>query len=287
MNGKLEAHSRSLSDLPSDELLGYGWDLGLDLEADLPRGELLRRIRERQELLLELDREAMLDVVVWARRPVRRSASKEVLAKQIAQVRRARFDGLSEGGLEVLARLRGLSVAPGESRAELERRLRKAEGFWAKVRRKRRGLVAGLIAKAVEAESAGEYQFLPEKEEPTLREQIEEEGVVGGITRKLRGVADDYVREKLDEIEARIDRKLDEIDRRLGEWRDREVANRLKILKITLLFSVLVALICLGYDMISGRDAAESVNGGAGLDGTSSRVSAVSPEAGTDSAGGE
>lgn len=287
MSGKPEAHSRSLSDLPGDELLGYGRDLGLDLGDDIPRGELLRRIREWQELLLELDREAMLDVVVWARRPVQRSASKEVLAKQIAQVRRARFDGLSHRGLEVLARLRGLVLVPGESRADLEHRLRKAEGFWAKARRKRRGLVAGLIAKAVESESAGEYQFLPEKEEPTLREQIEEEGVVGGITRKLKGVADDYVREKLDEIEARIDGKLDEIDRRLSEWRDREVANRLKILKITLLFSILVALICLGYDMISGPDATESVNGGPGSDGSSSRVSAVSPEGGTDSAGGE
>ncbi|MHC4609553.1 MAG: hypothetical protein ACYS7M_04320 [Planctomycetota bacterium] len=252
MSGKSQTPSRSLSDLPDDELVGYGHELGLDLEGDVPRGELLRLIRERQELLLELDRQAVLDVVIWARRPVRRSASKEELAKQIAGVRRVRFDGLSQGGLEAFARLRGLTPVPGESRADLEGRIRRSEGIWAKFRRARRGLLGGLIAKAVESGSADDYQFLPEEEGPSLREEIQEEGVVGGIARKLKGAADDYVREKLDEIELRIDSKLDEIDRRLAEWRDREVANRLKILKITLLFSILVALICLGYDMISG-----------------------------------
>ena len=45
-----------------------------------PRGELLRRIRARQELLVALDREALLEIVVWARRPVRRSSGKEALA---------------------------------------------------------------------------------------------------------------------------------------------------------------------------------------------------------------
>ena len=92
------------------------------------------------------------------------------------------------------------------------------------------------------------YRFLPEEGRyPSLKEEIADEGVVGGIARKIRGVADDYVRQKLDEIEIRIDQKLDEIDTRLGEWRDREVANRLKIIKITLVGSILVALLSLGY----------------------------------------
>ncbi len=115
--------------------------------------------------------------------------------------------------------------------------------------------MGGLIARAVESDCADEYKFLPEEEGPSLRQQIETEGVVGGIARKLRGVADDYVREKLDEIELRIDGKLDEIDQRLGEWRDREVGNRLRILKLTLFFSILVALFSLGYDCLSGRVA--------------------------------
>ncbi len=53
---------------------------------------------------------------------------------------------------------------------------------------------------------------------------------------------------KLDEIELRIDQKLNEIDQRLAEWRDREVANRLRILKITLGFTVVVAVLSLLYN---------------------------------------
>ena len=81
----------------------------------------------------------------------------------------------------------------------------------------------------------------------SIKEHIEERGLVGGLAGKLRGAADDYVAVKLDEIEQRIDRKLDQIDRRLAEWRDREIANRLRIIKITLAASVIVALISVLY----------------------------------------
>ena len=83
-----------------------------------------------------------------------------------------------------------------------------------------------------------------------LRWSIEDHGVVGGIASRLRGAADDYIKIKLDEIELRIDGKLNQIDQRLAEWRDREVANRLKILRITLVFTVLVAILSLGYNYI-------------------------------------
>jgi hypothetical protein len=55
---------------------------------------------------------------------------------------------------------------------------------------------------------------------------------------------------QLDEIETRIDEKLDQIDARLAEWRDREVANRLKILRITLIFTVSCRRISLGYNWV-------------------------------------
>ena len=54
----------------------------------------------------------------------------------------------------------------------------------------------------------------------------------------------------MDEIEARIDRKLDEIDRRLSEWRDKEIANRIRILKVTLWASVIVAVCSLIYSYL-------------------------------------
>lgn len=78
------------------------------------------------------------------------------------------------------------------------------------------------------------------------------------VAERLRGVADSYIAAKLDEIEARVDAKLDHVEdridakitdlhRQLQELRDREVRHRLRLLKITLIFTVLVALLSLGY----------------------------------------
>ncbi len=254
----------AISELPKDELIHYGRELGLPLDARMEQGELLRRIRERQELLVELDREALLDIVVWARRPVRQSASKEQLAKEIASIKRMKMEGLSRRGVVALARLRGIAASENDSVAEIEHAMRRAETLWDKVQRRRRRVIGSIINRVVNGpkDESEEYRFLPEDRTgvagtpPSLKEQIVEEGVVGGIARRLRGVADDYVREKLDEIERRIDHKLDEIDRRLAEWRDREIANRLKIIKITLVASVIVALLSLGYDYVMRRPSA-------------------------------
>src|SRR2546430_13668249 len=104
-------------------------------------------------------------------------------------------------------------------------------------------------------EPADDYQFLPSQQAApggagtassdrvataappppgTIKDEIEESGLLGGIAGRIKKSADAYVNQKLDEIESRIDRKLDEIDRRLAEWRDKEIANRIRILKITL-----------------------------------------------------
>jgi hypothetical protein len=250
----------AIGDLPADELISYGRTLGLNLDAKVERGELLRLVRERQALLAELDRDALLDVVVWARRPVRKSASKEELAREIAGVKRVDFSGLSERGLMTLARLRGVAVSPRESRDAVETLVRDSEPFWDRVTRKRRQVMGSLISRMLdgaEDESKEAYRFLPEEGgAPSLRERIADQGVVGGLARTIRGVADDYVHEKMDEIEARIDRKLDEIDRRLAEWRDREIANRLKIIKITLIASILVALMSYGYTLLRDKSPA-------------------------------
>lgn len=256
MSSNIQPVSPSLSELPVDELLAYGRSLGLSLEEGISQGEILRLTRERQELLAELDPNAMLDVVVWARRPVRRSAGKDELARNIAQIHPARFEGLSDRGLKALARLRGLSDPAELTRLEVEAHLRSLEGFWQRLARKRRVWVGSVLTRLIREDSdrpEGEYRFLPDEAAPSLRSHIEEQGVVGGIARKLRGVADDYVKQKLDDIESRIDRKLDEIDRRMAEWRDREISNRLKIIKLTLIGTILVAAMSLGYDYVKGR----------------------------------
>ncbi|MGD8451846.1 MAG: hypothetical protein PVJ57_08510 [Phycisphaerae bacterium] len=84
------------------------------------------------------------------------------------------------------------------------------------------------------------------------------------VTEKLRGAADGYIAAKLDEIEARVDAKLNQIEQRidhkveelhgqLAEMRDRELRHRLRVLKITLMFTVLVALLSLGYKWIASH----------------------------------
>ncbi len=282
MTGSPSSADKRLSDLPEDALRRYAADLGLDASPKVSRADLLRHIRERRELLLELDRQAMLDIVVWARHPVRKSASKEELAKTIARIDDMRFDGLGHRGLVALARLRGVDAEDSDSDEDIIRRMRRAEGFWTKVRRRRRRFVGAVLERAISGsdEEQGDYQFLPEdpvSREPRLRDEVESRGIVGGLAGKLRTVADDYIAQKLDEIENRIDEKLDEIDARLAEWRDREVANRLRIIKITLVASVIVALLSLGYKYASTRVGPETPTSQPGSGSETSAVADVEP----------
>lgn len=127
-------------------------------------------------------------------------------------------------------------------------------------RRKKRAFLGKLVSNLVgeNPPPAEEHAPLPgEKNDnpppppaTTIRDEIEESGFFGGISNRIKRTADQYLQQKLDEIEQRIDQKLDEIDKRLSEWRDREIANRIRILKITLWVSVIVALISLIYEWV-------------------------------------
>jgi hypothetical protein len=187
-----------------------------------------------------------------------------------------KFAGLSQRGLVVLARMRGVPCAESDPVPLLIKRLKRQEGLFSKLNRKRRAMLGSLVSRIVgdDASTTGaDYQFLPGDpstpgaaggpSHPTgsaavasappsssIKEDIEESGLFGGITSRIKKSADAYVNQKLDEIEARIDRKLDEIDRRLAEWRDKEIANRIRILKITLWASVIVAAVSLIYAYI-------------------------------------
>ena len=175
------------------------------------------------------------------------------------------FDGLSGDGLFALALLRGVDCTSDDTVETLNKKLRRKEGLFAKLNRGRRSLIGGLAAKIVGEDQDDEpYRYLtpaddpnskdakapaakPPAAPPRLREQIEERGLFGGLADRVRRSADSYVNTKLDEIELRIDRKLDEIDKRLAEWRDKEIANRVRILKFTLWASVIVSIISLIY----------------------------------------
>ncbi len=262
-----------LSDLPPDELLRYGSEFGLRFDRGATAGEMARLIRQRQELLIELDRDALLDIIVWSRRPIRESAGMEELAREIARIQRTHYESLSVRGLAALAQLRGIKAGVSDRREELIDRLRGQDGFWKRISGKRRSWVGSLLSHLLEGsdDEESEYRFLPEEgsangPRQSLKDHVEEHGLVGGIAQRIRGAADDYIRVKLDEIESRIDRKLDEIDHRLAEWRDREVKNRLKILRITLIFTVLVAVLSLGYNYLNGGSAERTAPSAASTD---------------------
>jgi hypothetical protein len=253
--------SKQLADLPRGELEHLAEEYGLDPHDYKTPQHLIAALHERRQLIAGMDREAMLDVIRWGRRPLPVNATNELIAQQIAKIKLMRFTGLSHRGLVILAQMRGLHVTTEDPVPNIIRRLKKQEGLFAKLNRKRRAVIGGWISNMI-GESGGEqeYQFLPADDGPTakaappdparggtIKEEIEESGVLSGLTNRIKKTADSYLNQKLDEIEARIDRKLDEIDRRLAEWRDKEIANRIRILKITLWASVVVGAFSLIY----------------------------------------
>ncbi len=258
---------RQVYELPRDELDHLGEAYGLEVKTYRDRPALVRAIHERRQLIASLDREVLLDVIRWGRRPVPVNATSEQLAQEIVRIRSMRFAGLSQRGLVALAKLRGVAITDDQDVPTLIRALKKQEGAFARIGRKRRALLGSVVSRMIgEAPSSGSYEFLPTQidpatasaaagpapppQQPSIKEEIEESGFFGGITSRIKKTADTYVNQKLDEIEARIDRKLDEIDRRLAEWRDKEIANRLRILKITLWASVIVGTFSLIYSYV-------------------------------------
>jgi len=99
----------------------------------------------------------------------------------------------------------------------------------------------------------------PEEPREEAPAQPDKDGAVGRAMRHVgrmvkkpfaagaRFAFDEYIDTKLDEIEARIDRKLDEIDRKMDAWRTREVRHRLRILKYTVIATVIVATLSILY----------------------------------------
>lgn len=262
--------NRQLSEVPLDELENLAEEFGLSPKDYKTRQQLVAAMHERRQMIASFGREALLDVIRWGRRPVMQNATKEQMAQEIVRIKSMRFAGLSQQGLFVLAKLRGVQCSPADEVPALVKRLKKSEGFFTRLNRKRRALLGSIVSNMIgENPPTTEYQFLPPTpgdgsvagagstsggaahgRSATIKEDIEEAGLFGGIAGRIKKSADQYLNQKLDEIEQRIDRKLDEIDRRLGDWRDKEIASRIKILKITLWASVIVGAFSLIYAYI-------------------------------------
>ncbi|HRX85323.1 MAG TPA: hypothetical protein P5572_09925 [Phycisphaerae bacterium] len=196
-----------------------------------------------------IDRGALHDLAAWAGVAVSGSETDAELFARVQASDPAPFEELSTRGLRLLAQLRGLPEAEHADRDEIMRALKRARGWRGAWREQRRRVVGTLLSRALPNVSApGPSGAVADEDAERLRRRIQREGVVAGIAGELRGAADDYIAHKLDEIEARVDRKLAEIDAKLSAWREREIAARVRVLKLTLIVTILVAVISLGYD---------------------------------------
>src|SRR5215212_1497795 len=62
--------ARQLHELPKDELRTLAEEFGLDPSRFQSTQHLVAAVHERRQSIAAMDREAMLDVIKWARRPV-------------------------------------------------------------------------------------------------------------------------------------------------------------------------------------------------------------------------
>src|SRR5689334_2677973 len=69
------APTRQLSELPKDELDHLAEEFGLDPKDYKTRQHLVAAIHDRRQMIASFEREAMLDVVRWGRRPVLASST--------------------------------------------------------------------------------------------------------------------------------------------------------------------------------------------------------------------
>ncbi len=258
--------SPELAAMPPEELRQLADSIGVESARYATPLRLALAVQLRRDAITNMDGQALLELMRWARRPVSPSADKMTMAREIASIKSMRFEGLSPQALAILAVLRGVEVDAADTPEQLIRKLRKQEGLFARIARQKRRWLGSIVSNMLgEGELAAPDADASTSKTPvgapppgaidvsrpgTLQDEIEEAGLLGGLAGRIKRTADGYIKEKLDEIETRIDKKLDEIDQRLAEWRDKEVANRLRIIKITLWASLIVAAISLIYSFI-------------------------------------
>ena len=155
---------RQLSELPRDELDHLAEEFGLEPRRYRTRQHLVAAIHDRRQMIATLDRDAMLDVIRWGRRPVTANASREQVAQEIVRIRSMRFAGLSQRGLvgagaaSRARRARDDDPVPVLSASSRGRR-GSSPGSTASAGRFLGTLIARMIG---DAENAADYQFLPD-----------------------------------------------------------------------------------------------------------------------------
>lgn len=156
-------------------------------------------------------------------------------------------------------------ASPGDVPAEPAPRRSVLHGVMRGLRGAGRDLLSvalGRLVDSPEGEVSGAEPAASTAQTPDYERTHRRINILHGMAEQLRGAADQYVATKLDEIEARVDEKLDHIEARidrkiaelheqLAEMRDTELRHRVRLLKITLIFTVLVAALSLVYKWVS------------------------------------
>ena len=175
-----------------------------------------------------------------------------------------RFEAYRSAGLIVLANARRARSSGDEPVPIARPQAEEAGRIFQRLNRKRRALLGSMVANMIGEDSpratissSRQHAATGDSRRVTAatrrkpsRTRSKNPASSAASPSRVKKTADSYLNQKLDEIEARIDRKLDEIDRRLAEWRDKEIANRIRILKITLWVSVIVGVFSLIYSYV-------------------------------------
>ncbi|HUW55106.1 MAG TPA: hypothetical protein VMZ92_00575 [Planctomycetota bacterium] len=238
--------ARTLEELSDVELRGVAEDIGFEVGRKESRTDVIARIRERRRVINEVSREEFARILRWAGEEVKDFHAKDLLVRRFYRVNFRRTEGLSEDDLRIVARLHGLEFTDDTPPEEIAQKVEATAKRWTNVLKRASGRVVGYIAKKV-AGADDDEMTPPEEEEKAVSASLRK-----GFKAALRFSMDDYIKEKLDEIEARIDRKLDELDRKMDDWRTREVRHRLRIIKYTIIATVVVAVISILYKLLSG-----------------------------------
>lgn len=238
--------ARTLEELSDVELRGRAEDIGLEAPKKEHRVDLIARVRARQEVIDGVSRQELAGILRWAGEEVKDFHAKELLVRKFYRVNFKRTAGLGSEQVRIVARLHQLEFDERTTDEELARAVEAHAKRWTDVLKRAGGRVVGFIARQV----AGDRRGGDEMESPEEPEARVSEGLKKGFKAALRFSMDDYITEKLDEIETRIDRKLDELDRKMDDWRAREVRHRLRIIRYTIVATVIVAVISILYKYI-------------------------------------
>ncbi len=244
------------SEMPTErrELETLALAYSLAVEAVDTEETLREKIEAVRRAVDEAPRHRLISILDWADvRYDATSAPKDRLARKILSARFRDFTGLGLEELRVLARLKGVPFTDTDDERSLARKL-DPRGLVGRLWGRLTGHVVGMVlAKIPDQEIEGDDA---EGTTAGVKKHIQQQGLMEGVKTYVKSSLDGYVLEKMDEIEERVDRKLEDIDRKMDRWREKEVRYRLRLIKITLVAAVLVALLSLIYELVKVPAAA-------------------------------